>query len=74
MMYYPITKESAPEYVRKAEALKELFGERNDLFHTSDFFLDGLKKKEMVPKFINPLLCRITEDLVFTQGDGPVSS
>lgn len=37
------------------------------LFHTSDFFLSWSEKKAMVPRFINPFLCKITEDLVFTQ-------
>jgi len=37
------------------------------LFHTSGFFLDASEKKTMVARFINPAMCRITEDLVFTQ-------
>ena len=37
------------------------------LFHTSDFFLSWSEKKAMVPRFINPFLCKISEDLVFTQ-------
>jgi 5-methylthioribose kinase len=37
------------------------------LFHTSDFYLSWSEKKAMVPRFINPFLCKITEDLVFTQ-------
>ncbi len=36
------------------------------LFYTSDFALDQKKKKDLVQKFINPDLCKITEDLVFT--------
>jgi 5-methylthioribose kinase len=36
------------------------------LFHTSDFALDPKVKKEKVKEFINPELCKITEDLVFT--------
>jgi 5-methylthioribose kinase len=36
------------------------------LFHTSDFFLSPMDKKEQVRAFINPELCKITEDLVFT--------
>jgi len=35
------------------------------LFHTSDLFLDAHRKKEMVARFINPDLCKITEDLFF---------
>ncbi|MGM0844883.1 MAG: S-methyl-5-thioribose kinase [Bacillota bacterium] len=36
------------------------------LFFTSDFGLNGREKKELVGQFINPELCKITEDLVFT--------
>jgi len=36
------------------------------LFYTSDLYLDHRSKKEMVGKFINIDLCKITEDLVFT--------
>lgn len=36
------------------------------LFLTSDFGLQPAKKKELVGQFINPELCKITEDLIFT--------
>lgn len=36
------------------------------LFYSSDFGLEPQKKKVLVQKFINPDLCKITEDLVFT--------
>jgi 5-methylthioribose kinase len=36
------------------------------LFFTSDLFLHPVAKKELVRNFINPELCKITEDLVFT--------
>lgn len=36
------------------------------LFYQSDFFLDPHTKKARVSEFINPDLCKITEDLVFT--------
>lgn len=36
------------------------------LIHTSDISLDPLEKKELVKKFINSELCKISEDLVFT--------
>lgn len=36
------------------------------LFYTSDWALDHRTKKEMVQKFINIDLCKITEDFVFT--------
>lgn len=38
----------------------------NTLFHTSDFALSPEDKKERVRQFLNPELCKITEDLVFT--------
>jgi 5-methylthioribose kinase len=38
----------------------------NLLFYTSDLYLDPKEKKELVKKFINPDLCKITEDLIFT--------
>jgi 5-methylthioribose kinase len=36
------------------------------LFFTSDFALHPFKKKELTVNFTNPELCKITEDLVFT--------
>jgi 5-methylthioribose kinase len=42
-----------------------LFLARN-LFFTSDLALDFKTKKQRVEQFINPELCKITEDLVFT--------
>jgi 5-methylthioribose kinase len=36
------------------------------LFYTSDLFLDPAEKKARVVEFMNPGLCRVTEDLVFT--------
>ncbi|PLR83978.1 S-methyl-5-thioribose kinase [Bacillus sp. V33-4] len=36
------------------------------LFFTSDYGLKPAEKKELVGKFINPELCKITEDLIFT--------
>ncbi|XJZ28731.1 S-methyl-5-thioribose kinase [Bacillota bacterium Lsc_1132] len=38
----------------------------NTLFYTSDFYLTGEEKKNLVKQFHNPELCKITEDLVFT--------
>lgn len=35
------------------------------LFYTSDMHLDAHQKKELVKRFINPDLCKITEDLFF---------
>ncbi|MFP4374916.1 MAG: S-methyl-5-thioribose kinase [Spirochaetaceae bacterium] len=37
-----------------------------NLFYTSDWYLDHRTKKEMVKKFINIDLCKITEDFIFT--------
>ncbi len=36
------------------------------LFFTSDLYLTGLEKKELQAIFINPHLCKIQEDFVFT--------
>lgn len=36
------------------------------LFHTSDFGMSQTEKKELQKQYINPDLCKITEDLVFT--------
>ncbi|OHX53135.1 S-methyl-5-thioribose kinase [Planococcus salinarum] len=36
------------------------------LFHTSDFALHPFEKKKLAAEFSNPELCKITEDLVFT--------
>lgn len=38
----------------------------NTLFYTSDLYLTGVEKKELQKKFINPHLCKIQEDFVFT--------
>lgn len=39
----------------------------NMAFHTSVFALDQMEAKERTAEAINPELCRITEDLVFTE-------
>ena len=39
----------------------------NTLLLTSDVVMDHKKKKEVVKNFINPDLCEITEDLVYTE-------
>jgi 5-methylthioribose kinase len=36
------------------------------LFHTSDFYLHAFAKKALIEEFLNPELCKLTEDLVFT--------
>jgi len=35
-------------------------------FYSSDFYLSGEEKRKMVEKFSNPELCKITEELIFT--------
>ena len=37
-----------------------------NLFFTSDLYLTGVEKKKLQAKFINPHLCKIQEDFVFT--------
>jgi 5-methylthioribose kinase len=37
------------------------------LFYTSDLYLSSADKKAMVPQFINPVLAKVQEDLVFTE-------
>lgn len=39
----------------------------NTLLSTSDVVVEHKEKKELVKKFINPELCEISEDLVFTE-------
>ena len=53
----------------KNENIGEQIGKflAKSLFFTSDLYLGQLEKKELVKSFINPELCKITEDLVFTQ-------
>ena len=36
------------------------------LYYTSDFYLSSAEKKSSVMKFMNPVLCKVQEDLVFT--------
>ncbi|MRX73308.1 S-methyl-5-thioribose kinase [Bacillus lacus] len=51
---YPLLSEHIGEFLAKT------------LFYSSDFALEPSAKKELVKKFTNPDLCKITEDLVFT--------
>jgi 5-methylthioribose kinase len=39
----------------------------NTLLNTTDIVMDHKAKKELVRRFINPELCEITEDLVYTE-------
>ena len=38
----------------------------NSLFYTSDLYLSGMEKKELQKKFINPDLCKLQEDFVYS--------
>ncbi len=51
---YPLLSEHIGTYLAKT------------LFYTSDFSLTPSEKKLLAKEFINPELCKITEDLVFT--------
>ncbi|EKN66415.1 methylthioribose kinase [Neobacillus bataviensis LMG 21833] len=51
---YPLISKHLGEYLAKT------------LFYTSDYGLGPSAKKEQVQMFINPELCKITEDLIFT--------
>ncbi|RFU71198.1 S-methyl-5-thioribose kinase [Peribacillus saganii] len=51
---YPLLSKHVGEYLAKT------------LYHTSDYGLGHGKKKEWAKNFTNPELCKITEDLVFT--------
>jgi 5-methylthioribose kinase len=37
------------------------------LFKSSDFYLDSAAKKQAVIRFTNPELCKLTEDVIFTE-------
>ncbi|MFJ5713525.1 S-methyl-5-thioribose kinase [Neobacillus sp. NPDC093127] len=51
---YPLLSQHLGEYLART------------LFFTSDYGLSPSVKKEQVQQFINPELCKITEDLIFT--------
>ncbi|HEX7055807.1 MAG TPA: S-methyl-5-thioribose kinase [Bacilli bacterium] len=57
-----IEKNAYPHF---AEQISEFLAKT--LFYTSDLYLPPFAKKENVGKFINPELCKISEDLIFTQ-------
>ena len=69
------------EYLREHEIMRKPLVERKkfphfvdhistfmarSLFFTSDLYLTGVEKKKLQAKFINPHLCKIQEDFVFT--------
>lgn len=51
-------------YPKLAEDIGEYLA--RTLFHTSDFALHPFEKKRLAAEFSNPELCKITEDLIFT--------
>lgn len=53
----------------KNKYIAEIVGEflAENFFHSSDLGMDAKEKKNEVKKFINPDLCKITEDLIFTE-------
>jgi len=51
---YPLLSHHIGEFIAKTA------------FYTSDFGLNQQEKKQLVQTFVNPELCKITEDLVFT--------
>jgi len=51
---YPLLSQHIGEFIAKTA------------FYTSDFGLNQQEKKQLVQTFVNPELCKITEDLVFT--------
>jgi 5-methylthioribose kinase len=51
---YPLLSQHIGEFLAKT------------LFYTSDFGLNQQQKKQLAQSFVNPELCKITEDLVFT--------
>lgn len=61
---YPLLGKHLGEYLAKT------------LFYTSDFGMNQSEKKEYQRQFINPELCKITEDLIFTDPfiDAPTNS
>ncbi len=52
-------------YPRLADHMGEFLA--RSLFLTSDLGMDPQEKKELQKQFINPALCKITEDLVFSE-------
>ncbi|MDN7245389.1 S-methyl-5-thioribose kinase [Planococcus shenhongbingii] len=51
-------------YPKLSEDIGEYLG--RTLFHTSDFALHPFEKKRLAVEYSNPELCKITEDLIFT--------
>lgn len=51
---YPLLSQHIGEFIAKTS------------FYTSDFGMNQQEKKQLAQSFVNPELCKITEDLVFT--------
>src|SRR5688572_8262818 len=52
-------------YPNFAEQIAEFLAQT--LFKTSDLYLDSAAKKQAVTRFTNPELCKLTEDVIFTE-------
>jgi 5-methylthioribose kinase len=52
-------------YPNFAEQIAEFLAQT--LFKTSDLYLDSAAKKQAVARFTNPELCKLTEDVIFTE-------
>src|SRR5215212_5509717 len=52
-------------YPHFAEQIAEFLAQT--LFKTSDLFLESAAKKQAVTRFTNPELCKLTEDVIFTE-------
>jgi 5-methylthioribose kinase len=52
-------------YPNFAEHIAEFLAQT--LFKTSDLYLDSAAKKQAVIRFTNPELCKLTEDVIFTE-------
>jgi 5-methylthioribose kinase len=61
MRRFLVARRRAPDF---AEHISTFMA--RTLFFTSDLYLDGRQKKELQAKYINPHMCKIQEDFVFT--------
>ncbi|MGI5310220.1 S-methyl-5-thioribose kinase [Rheinheimera sp. WS51] len=56
---------AAKSYPHLAPQMAKYFA--HTLYHTSDFALTGPNKKQQVIRYLNPELCLISEDIIFTE-------
>lgn len=61
MRRFLVARRRAPDF---AEHISTFMA--RTLFFTSDLYLDGRQKKELQAQYINPHMCKIQEDFVFT--------